>query len=375
MKESAVCYLGMGSPEAPGNIRSIRKFLFNLFNDRHIMPHSKLVRRGLATLISRRSAASSQAKYNLIGGDSPYRVQTFSQTQCLASELEKLGVNIPVLTVFCYTEPSARTVVRQLAQLEIENIVALPQYPQYSSTTTASCIHNLQAEAKPYGINVLPVYAYPRLPGLVEAWTESIWDSLSGDGEEADQPEAKPTEAPGEQSTESDDAQAPERDDTQAPEPTPHEPQERDPSMFDHAHLIFTAHSIPMRCLAQKDPYPEHAKKTAQAIVANLGVDVSWSIAYQSRIQRGEWLGPDIDDVVQACIQKGFKKLVVIPISFLAENLETLYDLDACLSMLVHEASEGQVKFIRVPVPYSSPKLIRALTAVAWKRLKQSMTT
>lgn len=307
---AGVCFMGMGGPS---RLDEVRPYLYRIFSDRHILPYPAPLRIPLAALIARMSWRASAAKYDMIGGRSPHMAQTSRQVELLSEALRRRGVDIPVRAAMRYTRPGIEEQVESLKAAGIETLIGLPQYPQFSTTTTASCFAVLKTAAARHGMKVVPVLAYPDLPGLVVAWRTAILDALPG--------------APA--------------------------------GLDASCHVLFLAHSIPVRCLYARDPYPEHVRRTATAIAAALGDGIPWSLAYQSRTARGRWLEPDARDAVVRLVSGGVKRLIVAPVSFMTENLETYYDLDACLSRLAREIAP--VEFVRVRVPHAAPELIASL--------------
>ena len=104
----------------------------------------------------------------------------------------------------------------------------------------------------------------------------------------------------------------------------------------------------------------------------SLGTDISWSVAYQSATNRGKWLEPGAESAIVSLIRKGTKTIVVVPVSFLTENLETVYDLDSCLAFFTKEEGAGEVDYIRVKVPAESPLLIKSLSNLIQQKLTEA---
>ncbi len=305
MSRPAVCLLGMGAPAGPAHVRA---YLYRIFSDRHILPLPAMVRIPLAWYIAASRCRASRAKYSVIGGHSPFTPQSRAQCEALAAALDRRGRAMPVLPAMRYASPSIAEAVRELRGSGVTDVVGLPQYPQYSLTTTASCIETLERACAGAGMRVVPIREYPALPGLVAAWAEALKAYLPAENGD------------------------------------------------NRNHVLFLAHSIPLRCVERGDPYPVHVARTVNAIVGALERHVEWSLAYQSRTARGTWLSPSAESAVLDLARRGTKRLAVVPVSFLTENLETLYDIDANLAHLA--AGAGLRRFARVPVPHAAAALI-----------------
>ncbi|HNR98467.1 MAG TPA: ferrochelatase [Planctomycetota bacterium] len=305
MSRFAVCLLGMGAPAGP---KAVRGYLYRIFSDRCILPLPAVLRIPAACYIAVTRSRASKAKYSVIGGQSPFTAQSRAQCQALAAALDRRGRPMPVIPAMRYASPSIGEAVRAMRDEGVTDVVGLSQYPQYSFTTTASCLEALERACARAGMRVVPVPEYPVLPGLVAAWAEALKAYL-------------PAESP-----------------------------------ENRNHVLFLAHSVPMSCVERGDPYPEHVARTVNAILGALPRPVEWSLAYQSRAARGAWLSPSAESAVLDLARRGTWRLAVVPVSFVTENLETRYDIDANLALLA--ANAGLRRFARVPVPHAAPALI-----------------
>ncbi len=323
MDQTEVLYLGMGSP---AELADIRRYLFTIFKDKHILPLPGVFRYALAWWISTTRASSSRAKYERIGGGSPYREQTRKQVEALAEALAKQQQNIPVRAAFSYADPMIAQAVKEAADRGVKRIIGLPQYPHFSTTTTASCFEKLERECGRYGIAAETITAFPKLDGFVQAWQDSLTETIHKVDPAADGTSKK-------------------------------------------THVFFLAHSIPLSCVEKGDPYPGHVEQTVNAVAACLESSSDWSVAYQSPAGRGKWLQPEADEAVREALKHGVKNVVVVPVSFLTENLETCYDLDVCLAELMREEGVGDEKLLRVPVPYCADPLIDGFAELIAERL------
>ncbi len=127
------------------------------------------------------------------------------------------------------------------------------------------------------------------------------------------------------------------------------------------AHVVFTAHSLPERILADRDPYKEQLLETAELVAERAGI-ADWSFSFQSESPTGEpWLGPDILDHLVALRHRGVTDVLVCPVGFVADHLEIRWDLD-------HEAQEKAaelgLRLDRIEMPNADPAFIRVLAGL-----------
>lgn len=134
------------------------------------------------------------------------------------------------------------------------------------------------------------------------------------------------------------------------------------PDVQDKVQFVFTAHSLPMRILEQGDPYPEELRRSCEAVAYEVGIE-NWTLAYQSA-SGDNWLGPDILEVLESLAQKGIRHVLVIPIGFLCDHLEVLYDIDIEAKQKAHELG---IEFRRIEMPNTEPLLIAALADIVMK--------
>ncbi len=134
------------------------------------------------------------------------------------------------------------------------------------------------------------------------------------------------------------------------------------PDVQDKVQFVFTAHSLPMLILEQGDPYPEELRHSCEAVAYEVGIE-NWTLAYQSA-SGDNWLGPDILEVLESLAPKGIRHVLVIPIGFLCDHLEVLYDIDIEAKQKAHELG---IEFRRIEMPNKEPLLIAALADIVMK--------
>lgn len=252
-----------------------------------------------------------RARYEKIGGGSPLLANTRMQSEALAQKLE-----IPVAIAMRYSTPTAVDAVEHFLDQGIERAVALPLYPQFSSSTTGSSLADLE-KAAAGRLSLTTVDRHFDHPQFVGAMASALTRRLSGS----------------DQST----------------------------------HVLFTAHSIPVKYTRQGDPYIAEVEATAAAVAAAASLTTPWSLGFQSAPSFGTWHGPFIEDELGKLAQTEIQRLVVCPLTFAAENLETLYDLDIVFAGECMAA--GITAVVRIPAPGASPEYIGALSSMVQEAL------
>jgi ferrochelatase len=266
-----VLLVNMGGPESP---EELKKFLSRMFRDPAILPFSKPVRHLLAFIISRSRYRNSWKKYELIGG-TPLVKSTIKTAKALQSVL---GESFEVKYAFSYQSPDITNALKDFKKEGISKIHVIPLYPQSSLTTTSSVKADIKrvTDKDPFFDLTVQEEFYTH-PDFVAFWAFQIQKHLKEHGI------VNPT-------------------------------------------LVFSAHSIPENLVSKGDTYPTGIINSAALIAENLGYH--YEAAFQSGMKRGKWIGPDVREHLKTMKEEGIDDLVLIPISFVHENLETKYDLD-----------------------------------------------
>jgi ferrochelatase len=298
----------------PDRLEAVQPFLFNLFSDPAILRLPVLVRLPLARIIAWRRGPIAQEIYRKLGGGSPLLANTEAQARALEAAL---GPQHRCFVAMRYWHPTSAQTARQVADWAADEVVCLPLYPQFSTTTTASSLAAWRASASRRKIEcpTRVVCCYPADPGFVEAMAGLIQPAL-----DAAAGYKKPPR------------------------------------------LLLTAHGLPKRIVQAGDPYPDQVETTAAAVIAALnrpGLD--WTVCYQSRVGPLEWIGPATDDEIRRA-GKDDVPVVVAPISFVSEHSETLVELDLDYRDLA--AASGVPAYHRVPTVGTEPGFIRSLAAL-----------
>lgn len=318
----AVVLFNLGGPDDQA---SVKPFLFNLFNDPAIIGLPGVVRTPLARLIANRREKTAQANYALIGGGSPLRTETETQARALEAALSQRlpGDEVRAFVAMRYWKPMTEETAADVAAFGPDEIVLLPLYPQYSTTTTASSLKQWHTVYAGSG-DSRTVCCYPEAYGWIEAQAEAVAAGLDQAG---DRP----------------------------------------------VRVLFSAHGIPEKLIAGKgDPYQEQVESTVAAVVARLagqGRTIDHAVCYQSRVGPMKWLGPSTPEALEQAARDG-KGVVVVPIAFVSEHVETLVELDIEYRELAHGL--GVAPYLRAPAVGTAPPFITALTEAALHALSRT---
>jgi len=320
--ETAVVLMNLGGPD---RLEDVEGFLYNIFSDPDViqLPLGFLWQKWLARRIAKKRAPESQENYQKIGGRSPILQLTRDQ----GAALERvLGPGFKTYVAMRAWKPTTEEAVDALVADGARRIVALPLYPHRTRAMTVSSMRELYRVLAAKGLD-LPVHevcCYPEASGLVEAWADNIGATLAALPEDR---RAK-------------------------------------------AHVLFSAHGLPQKLIDRGDPYLEHVKKTVAAVMARVGPERPHRLAFQSRATPMKWLEPSTQDALAALAREGVTDVAVVPIAFLTEHVETLFELD--LLIRDHATSVGLAGYHRVKALDSAPKLIEALADLVRRALLQA---
>lgn len=308
MSKLAVVVFNLGGPDGP---EAVRPFLYNLFKDPAIIPVPAILRYPLAALISSRREKPAQANYAIMGGGSPLLPETRAQAQALegALNLAEPGREARVFIAMRYWKPFADQTAAEVAAFAPDEIVLLPLYPQYSTTTSASSLKDWAANYKGPG-RTRTVCCYPTAQGLIAAHVGQIAATWAKAGEPA------------------------------------------------NVRLLFSAHGLPEKVIAGGDPYQAQIEATAAAVAARLPQLADWKVCYQSRVGPMKWLGPSTDDEIRRAGAEG-KGVLITPIAFVSEHVETLVELDHEYAQIAHQV--GCAPYLRAPAVGVDEAFIGAL--------------
>ncbi|HRE43993.1 MAG TPA: ferrochelatase [Terricaulis sp.] len=312
----AIILFNLGGPDEP---EAVRPFLFNLFNDKAIISLPQPFRFMLAQLISRVREKLAIENYGYMGGASPILPETILQAQALeqAMAARVANVSFKCFPVMRYWAPRAKHVAVDVEAWGATDAILLPLYPQYSSTTTGSSLAEWRK------VSALPASAlccYPTSKPFVEAHAEAIIKAWRDGGSPA------------------------------------------------NPRVLFSAHSLPERVIAAGDPYQWQMEQTAAAVRALLPPEWETRICYQSRVGPIKWIGPTTEQEIHAAAQDGVG-LIVTPIAFVSEHIETLVELDIEYAQVATRL--GLPFYLRAAALGTAPRFIDALADLAAQALEQ----
>jgi ferrochelatase len=314
MKKTAVILFNLGGPDKPG---SVRKFLFNLFNDKAIIGLIQPFRFLLANFISLKRAKTAREIYSYIGGKSPILEITNAQGEALEKELSFIG-NYKVFTIMRYWHPMAKEVMEKIKEYDPSEVILLPLYPQFSTTTSNSSFEDFYRSFKEQKMKAKIKYVccYPTNSHFINSHLRIIKEAI-----------AKTTKA--------------------GPK-----------TGFKDFRLLFSAHGLPQKIIDAGDPYCFQVQQTTEAIVKELPENIDYKICYQSKVGPLEWTKPSLEFEINRAGLDG-RAVIIIPIAFVSDHSETLVELDIEYKEM---AKNKKIPFyLRVPALNSDGYFIKAL--------------
>ena len=311
-----VLVFNLGGPET---LKDVKPFLYELFSDPEIIRiRSTFLRKAVAYLIATTRRKKSEGYYAQIGGGSPLRRLTEEQAAALESELRSRGINAQTFVGMCASKPFLAEAASRAEQSQLDRLVILPLFPQYSFTTTRSGENVLRriVASRPNlrKLNTTWISSWAEHPTYIESFSSAIQKELGKF------------------------------------------------SNPDKAQILFSAHSIPENLVREGDPYLDQTKATVERIMDRLGRRNPYELSFQSKIGPVKWLGPATSEVIAGYGKRGMRDVLVVPVSFVSEHSETLYELDILYKKLAVETGIGN--FRRVPALNSDPLFIRALADI-----------
>jgi ferrochelatase len=314
MSHTAVFLMNLGGPRS---LAEVEPYLYELFSDPLLIaaPLGPL-RPLLAKIISKTRAPSSAEKYALIGGRSPIVEGTFAQAHALEAAL---GAGFSCHLAMRCGHPNTAEGVREALAAGADRAVALPLYPQYANATTKSSLLELR-RLWPKDRPLAEVCTWHDDEGWLDASAAALRETLA--------------EVP--------------------------------PELRARVLVVFSAHGLPMSQVRKGDPYPGYIEHSARETARRAGAH-AFQVTYQSRVGPTKWLGPDTVEFLEANARD--KVIVAVPIAFVSEHLETLYDLD----ILAKDAAAkgGASLFLRVPALATRPDFVAALAGIVRRGMAQ----
>jgi ferrochelatase len=317
-----VLLFNLGGPET---LADVRPFLYNLFSDPEIIRlPARFLQKPLAWLIATTRAKKSSGYYAQIGGGSPLRRITDEQAKALQAELQARGIDAKVYVGMRYWHPFTNEALHRIERDGITDLVVLPLYPQFSVSTTGSSLKEFIALLKARGglrqIRRRYITRWYDFAPYIQALAAQIKTELA-----------------------------------QFPDPA-------------KVHLLFSAHSVPNSYIERGDPYLRHTEETVRLVATALGNAYPVHLSFQSKVGPVKWLEPATEQKIRDLHAQGVTQLLMIPISFVSEHIETLYELDILYKKLAEEI--GLSQYARVPAFNTDARFIKALADLVCAKLR-----
>jgi ferrochelatase len=314
---TAVLLLNLGGPDS---LDAVEPFLYNLFRDPDVIdyPVGQWVRNRIAASIARKRAPMVQNFYRMIGGKSPILDYTLAQARLLERALKPHGV-YTCLVGMRYWHPMIDTAVNTALGTAAKRCIVLPLFPHYSLATTGSAfgeVHRLLRQKAAQRMTVKFIDEWHDHPAYITALADRIRAGLA----------AMTT------------------------------PQEQ-------VHLVFSAHGLPEKLIRKGDPYQRQIEETVRLTVKALGYDEARThLCYQSRVGPLKWIGPSTEELITEVAGRGVRAVLVVPVSFVSDHLETLYEIDILYKNMAERS--GIAEWRRAPSLNDAPLFIEALKTI-----------
>jgi protoporphyrin/coproporphyrin ferrochelatase len=323
----ALLLFNLGGPDT---LADVEPFLINLFSDREIieLPGGPRLQPFFAWLIAKKRGPSVRENYRKIGGGSPQLRLTRAQGRAVEERLNARAGHFRSFIAMRYWKPSTEEALEAIEATGMTRIVTLTMYPHYSCATTGSSESELRrvlATPRWKGrFEVSGVASYPDDPTYLDALADTVRKGLGGFS----------------------------------------------PHVRDRVVLLFSAHGLPKKFVDRGDPYVEHTMATRDGILARLNVPNRQVLGFQSRTGPVEWIGPGTDQVIKELGQEGVKEVLVVPLSFVSDHIETLYEVD----MLFRDDAEraGIVDYRRTEALNTHPLFIEALAGLVERHVMET---
>lgn len=317
----AVVLFNLGGPDS---LKAVQPFLFNLFYDRNIIDLPNPFRYFIAKLISIFRDKKAQHIYSLMGGKSTILEETEQQAAALENYLHQTGEKaIKVFFSMRHWHPMSAEIIKSVEEYDPKQVILLPLYPQFSTTTTKSAIEDFMAvfaKSKLKTVQKNIICCYPSDVNFIASHLKLIQEALTG---------------------------------------------------LDNYKILFSAHGLPEKIIEKGDPYQWQIEKTVNTIVDSLEIaDLDYKITYQSRVGPVKWLLPNTEDEILT-VAKEKKNIVVVPISFVSEHSETLVELDIEYKNLV---DEFDIIYKRVKTLSVDELYIKSLGEIVRKNLDSTIS-
>ncbi len=312
-----VVFLQMGGPK---DLSEVKPFLRELFSDPMIIQLPKYLRpfqSVLARLISVIRANGTREMYQQIGGGSPILKITTELAEKVENLLKTRGISATTFVVMRYTFPRAKHVEAQIKQTSPSKLILFPLYPHYSIATSESSFRDIKAHlSSDLWSKTMVVSDWSKAEFYIDWWATELGDKIS----EISSAELKKT------------------------------------------HILFSAHGLPKKYVERGDSYPKRVEEAVTAVIEKLGkkgIVLPHTLSYQSKVGPVEWLKPYTDEVIEELAKAGTQTIIVVPIGFVSDHVETLFEIDIFYKELAY--SLGIKRFERIAVPNADSEFAKGL--------------
>ena len=309
-RSEALLLVNMGGPRS---LNEVGDYLRAIFNDPAILPLPKPLRTPLAEWITSRRKDKVAERYRLLGGKSPLYHWTAELRNAVESALLERNFEVLVSYAFRYVSPTIEEELTALHNMNIDTVRLLPLFPHYTHAMSGSVLKEAERVAHQWHMDILPLGDWGVDKRMLDLWHSYLKAALSEAGS--------------------------------------------------GARVLFVAHGIPLRNVQKGDDYPERVKATAAALGSRLPQGMDWSLAFQSRVGPVKWTEPYLEaELSRLCASSA--PLVLMPLSFAADCLETIYDLDIVAATQALQA--GVKKVVRIRAFNDDPEFARILAELAF---------
>ncbi|MGH7508919.1 MAG: ferrochelatase [Gemmatimonadales bacterium] len=316
--KTGVVMMNLGGP---ATLEDVEPFLLKLFADREIIQLP--LQRWLGPFIARRRAPRVRGLYAAIGGGSPILRYTEAQGRGMVARLDRISPETAphgFYVAFRYTHPSSDDALRAMNADGVRRAIAFTQYPQFSCSTTGSSLNELWRAASRTGLRDAFEWSiidrWPVHRGFIDAMTETVREGLD----------------------------------------------RFDPADREKVLILFSAHSLPLDVIDRGDAYPQEVGASVQRVVEQLALSNPYVLAYQSDVGPVRWLGPSTARVLRRLGARGHKHVLVVPIAFTSDHIETLSELDREYGEVAHQA--GITHYHRAPALNDRPRFLDGLAQI-----------
>jgi ferrochelatase len=319
-KPLGLVVLNMGGPDS---LKAVRPFLYRLFSDRDLiqLPAGALLQKPFAALISLLRAPKVRLNYAQIGGKSPQLMWTTRQVEGVARQL---GENVRPYVAMRYWAPRADETVKRMKADGIEQALVLSLYPHYTYATTGSSLKDFARAVKQHHpeLRCTVIREWYDWPGYLDALASRIREGLENFHE----------------------------------------------MVRDEVTILFSAHALPQKFIDRGDPYLEHVQATVKGVMARIGVQQPWTLAFQSRSGPVKWMEPDTVDAIDRLAAEQVPGVLIVPVSFVSDHIETLQEID--FEYRMHAEKAGLPRFERAPSLNDHADFIAALAGLVRTQLE-----